>query len=172
MITVDDAHRSVRTDMLPLVRRFAVPVTLFVYPSAIGRADYALTWDQLRELRDSGFFDVQSHTYWHPNFRTEARRLAPPEYERFVAFQLEKSRARLGAELGTPIDMLSWPFGLYDAQLIALAARAGYVAAVALEGRVVTDADDLFALPRHLVTERDRGPAFTRLLARVGGSRQ
>jgi peptidoglycan/xylan/chitin deacetylase (PgdA/CDA1 family) len=63
VLTADDGHRSVYTEMYALVRRFGVPITLFIYPSAISRADYALTWDQLRELRASGLFDVQSHTW-------------------------------------------------------------------------------------------------------------
>lgn len=166
VLTADDGHRSVYTDMLPLVRRFHVPVTLFVYPSAISNADYALTWTQLRELRDSGLFAIQSHTWWHPNFRTEKRRLAPAEYERFVRTQLEHAREVLVREVGGPIDLLSWPFGIYDAELIAAAARAGYVAAVALDGRVARPTDDLYALPRFLIGERHRGAAFAAL---VGG---
>src|SRR5512135_1266930 len=50
VITVDDEHRSVYTEALPLLRRHRVPVTLFVYPSAVSHADYALTWEQLREI--------------------------------------------------------------------------------------------------------------------------
>jgi Polysaccharide deacetylase len=53
-------------------------VTLFVYPSAVSNAAYALTWEQLRELQATGLVDIQSHTYWHPNFREEKRRL--PRY--------------------------------------------------------------------------------------------
>jgi peptidoglycan/xylan/chitin deacetylase (PgdA/CDA1 family) len=165
VITADDAHRSVYEEMYPLVRRFAVPVTLFVYPSAVSNADYALTWDQLRELRDSGLFDIQSHTYWHPNFRREKARLSPDAYEQLVATQLERSRDRLARELGARIDLLAWPFGIHDAELAALAARAGYVAAVTLDARPSTPADDLMALPRYLMTEQVRGAAFARLVA-------
>lgn len=166
VLTADDGHRSVYSDMLPLVRRFHVPVTLFIYPSAISNADYALTWPQLRELRDSGLFEIQSHTWWHPNFRTEKRRLAAAEYGRFVRTQLEHSRDLLVREVGGPIDLLSWPFGIYDPELIAAAARAGYVAAVALDGRVARPTDDVHALPRFLIGERHRGAAFAVL---VGG---
>jgi peptidoglycan/xylan/chitin deacetylase (PgdA/CDA1 family) len=165
ILTADDGHRSVYTEMYPIVRRFRVPVTLFVYPSAISRADYALTWEQLRELRASGLFDVGSHTWWHPNFRTEKQRLAPAEYERFVQTQLARSREILARELGGPIDLLAWPFGIYDRDLLAAATAAGYLAAVTLDGRSARLADDLLALPRYLITDRHRGGAFSRLLA-------
>ncbi len=165
VITADDGHGSVYRDMYPLVRRFHVPVTLFIYPSAISRADYALTWEQLRELQSSGLFDVQSHSYWHPNFRTEKAHLSPAAYEAFVTWQLERSRAALERELGGTVDMLAWPFGIYDRDLMTWAARAGYVAAVSLDERPATRDDDPMALPRYLMTEHVKGAAFARLLA-------
>lgn len=93
VITADDGHRSVYAHMFPLVKRYGVPVTLFVYPSAISNAAYAMTWAQLEELAQSGPFDIQSHSYWHPNFKQEKRRLPADQYERLVESQLTKSNA-------------------------------------------------------------------------------
>jgi len=62
-ITVDDGHKSVYTDLSPLVMKYKIPVTLFLYPSAISNASYAMTWDQLKEIKAFGLFDFQSHTY-------------------------------------------------------------------------------------------------------------
>ncbi len=167
VVTVDDGHRSVYSDLLPVVKRFGVPVTLFIYPSAVSRADYALTWDQLRELEQSGLFEIQSHSYWHPNFKQEKRRLGADAYRRFVADQLLKSRTIIAREIGAPVDLLSWPFGIHDRELEEQAVAAGYVAAVTLEGRPARPRDDLMALPRHLVSEHDRNAVFARLLAEV-----
>ena len=66
-ITVDDGHRSFYEDALPIVRRDHIPVTLFIYPSAISNASYAMTWEQLREAMSTGLVQIESHTYWHPN---------------------------------------------------------------------------------------------------------
>lgn len=165
VITVDDGHRSVFTDMLPLVRRYDVPVTLFLYPSAISRADYALTWEQVRSLADTGLFDVQSHTYWHPHFWREKRRRTPDDYTRFVVFQLARSREVLAERLGARVDMLAWPFGIYDDDLVGAAVAAGYVAAVTLDRRPASAADRLLALPRYLMDDRTRGAVFARLLS-------
>jgi len=51
VIVEDDAHKSVYSDMLPIIRKYRFPVTVFVYPSAISNAKYAMTWEQLRELK-------------------------------------------------------------------------------------------------------------------------
>lgn len=74
-ITVDDGHRWIYTEMFPIILKHRVPVTLFIYPSAISKASYALTWEQIREMKRSGLVDVQSHTLWHPNFLKERARL-------------------------------------------------------------------------------------------------
>jgi len=98
VITVDDGHRSVFDEMLPIVRDRAVPVTLFVYPSAISNATYAMTWTELASLRETGLFDIESHTYWHPNFKLEKRRLDTAAYHRYeiVRRSLEEARRRTG----------------------------------------------------------------------------
>lgn len=171
-ISVDDGHRSVYTEMLPLVRRYRIPVTLFIYPSAIANASYALTWAQLEELRDSGLFDIQSHTYWHPNFKQERRRLAPAAYRDFVRMQLVKPRQVLARRLGIAADLLAWPFGIYDDELIAAAAEAGYVAGFTLERRHPRAADRPLALPRYLMTDAVGMAAFQSLLAAGAGARR
>jgi peptidoglycan/xylan/chitin deacetylase (PgdA/CDA1 family) len=164
VITVDDGHRSVYTEMMPLVRQHPIPVTLFIYPSAISNAAYALTWEQLAELRAGGWIDIQSHTYWHPNFFRERRRLDPGAYTRFVDMQLERSRQVLEKGLGGRVDLLAWPFGLQDAYLRERAARAGYVAAFTLDRRPARSGDDPMALPRYLITDGVSGKAFAAIL--------
>ena len=166
VITVDDGHESVFTDMLPVVREYQVPVTLFIYPSAISNASYAMTWKQLDTLRGTGFFDIQSHTYWHPNFKTEQRRLSRAAYRTFAAMQLIKPRTVLEDKLGVEADLLAWPFGIYDDELIGMACDAGYIAGFTLDRRLVTGHERIMALPRFLVTDSATGRAFTSMLPR------
>jgi peptidoglycan/xylan/chitin deacetylase (PgdA/CDA1 family) len=163
-ITADDGHRSVFTDMEPLIENYRFPVTLFIYPSAISNASYAMTWEQLANLKATGLFAVESHTYWHPNFHVEKRRLAPDAYRSLVDSQLVNSKQVLERRLGVKVTMLSWPFGIYDDDLIAAARKAGYIAAVTIERRQVRPGDNLMALPRFIVTDRDVGKRFESLL--------
>lgn len=166
-ITVDDGHKSVYTDLAPLVKKYQIPVTLFLYPSAISNASYAMTWDQLREMKVFGLFAFQGHTYWHPNFKKEKKKLSPADYEKFVEMQLTKSKEKLEKELATKVDMLSWPFGIYDEDLIRKAAEAGYVSAFTIERHHAKISDPIMALPRYLITSSDKGKVFHKIL---GGS--
>lgn len=95
VIAEDDAHKSVYSDMLPIIKKYRYPVTVFTYPSAISNAKYAMTWEQLRELTKTGLFDVQSHTYWHPNFKKERRKLSQAALDAFVMTQLKIGRAHV-----------------------------------------------------------------------------
>jgi len=165
VITVDDGHRSVYDVLYPLVKQYHIPVTLFIYPSAISNASYAMAWDQLRELRDTGLFNIQSHTYWHPNFKQERKRLTPAAYQKFVATQLQRSKAVLEKRLGGNIDLLAWPFGIYDDTLMEQAAQAGYVAAFSIDGRQTDSGDKPLSLPRFLMTNGHQGRLFENLVA-------
>ncbi len=166
VITVDDAHRSVYTELLPIAVRHRIPITLFVYPSAISNAPYAMTWQQLSELQATGLFDIQSHTYWHPNFMREKRRLSSDAYRRFADTQLVKSKQILEAHMGRQVNLLAWPFGLHDRELEERAREAGYVAAFSMESKPAGSSDNPMALPRYLITSAVSGRAFIAILER------
>ncbi len=172
VITADDGHKSVYTEMLPLIKKYHIPVTLFTYPSAISHVSYAMTWDQLREIKKTGLFDVQSHTYWHPNFKRDKKRMAPAEYEKSVEMQLKKSKEKLEREIDVKVDMLAWPFGIYDDHLIREAVEAGYIAGFTIERRHTDTSDSVMTLPRYLMTDADRGKIFERVLEGNSPSRE
>ena len=160
VITADDAHITVYTEMLPLVRRYGIPVTLFIYPSAVSNASYAMTWEQLQELKQTGQFDLQSHTYWHPNFKKDKKKLKPAEYQKEVDTQLSKSKTVLEKHFGTTVDLLAWPFGIYDDELEKDAAKAGYVAAFSIDRRHASKSEKIMAEPRYLMVNGDGTKGF------------
>ncbi len=164
VIVADDGHESVFQYMLPLVREYHVPVTLFIYPSVISNASYAMTWDQLKELKKTGLFDFESHTYWHPNFKKDEKKMPRAEYEKSVFMQLNKSKTVLEKELGVHIDMLAWPFGIYNEYLMEKAKEAGYVAAFTIEAHHAAEGDQLMKLPRFLLVNADKGKVFERIV--------
>jgi peptidoglycan/xylan/chitin deacetylase (PgdA/CDA1 family) len=164
VIAADDGHRTVYTEMFPLIKKYGIPVTLFIYPSAISNAPYAMTWEQLREMKQSGLVEIQSHSYWHPNFKKDKHRMKPDEYGKFVDMQFSKSKEKLEKEVGGKVDMLSWPFGIYDRELAEKAVKAGYVAAFTIERRHSVMADNIMAIPRYIMTDENKGKTFERMM--------
>ena len=168
VLTADDGNESVYTEMYPLILRYRAPVTLFIYPSAVSNSRTALTWEQIAEIEQSGFVDVQSHTFWHPDFHVEKRRFDAAGYEKFVRNQLALSKTRLEVHVHHPVDLLAWPFGIYDAQLEGWAKEEGYVAAFSIDRKPVRLGENGYALPRFEITDADRGARFAKLILGEG----
>lgn len=165
-ITADDGHRSVYSDMAPIVKKFKIPVTLFIYPSSISKSEHSMTWEQLAELKKSGLFDIQSHTYWSPNFKTEKRRLTPDAYRVFVDKQLLGSKKAIEAKLGGTVDLLAWPFGIYDTELQEAAKKAGYIMAFSIDRRPATPKEHPMAQPRYMILDRDAIAGFINIFTK------
>ncbi|MGR8930526.1 MAG: polysaccharide deacetylase family protein [Gammaproteobacteria bacterium] len=172
VITVDDGHKSVYTQLLPVVQRHQIPVTLFIYPSAISNATYALTWEQLQALLQTQLFDIQSHTLWSPNFKKEKKKLSPDAYRTFVDDQLRKSKAKLEKKLGVTVDMLAWPFGIYDDALEVAAEKAGYIAAFSIDRRHADITENIMSQPRYLMVNGDGVNGFAAIIAGKAASRK
>jgi peptidoglycan/xylan/chitin deacetylase (PgdA/CDA1 family) len=164
-ITVDDGHNSDYADLFPRLRRYHLPATLFIYPSAISNASYALTWPELSEMAASGLIDVQSHTYWHPNFHVEKAHRSADDYSSFVGMQLSRSKDVIMRHTGQPVDMLAWPYGIVDAQLEQAASAAGYRFAFTIGDRAAQSGTDPLALPRLWISDSDRGARFAAKIA-------
>jgi len=164
VITADDGHKSVYTYMLPLIRKYNIPVTLFIYPSAISNASYALTWAQLQELQKTGLFDMQGHTYWHPNFKHDKKKLTAEEYQKLITTQLNKSKAVLEKKFGTPVDLLAWPFGIYDDELEKAAEKAGYTMAFSIDGRPTGKSENQMAQPRYMIVHQQSMKDFAAIM--------
>lgn len=167
VITADDGWESVYTYMLPIAREYHIPVTLFIYPLTISKGAHALTWNQLKELQKTGLFDIQGHTYWHPNFKQEKKHLTPIAYQKFVHNQLANSKKVLEDKLHKPITLLAWPFGIYDDNLENEAAKS-YVMAFSIDDRSASKSEKSMAQPRYMVSEGRSMKAFAALMNSAG----
>lgn len=164
VITVDDGHRTQIEVMAPMLAPTRWPVTLFIYPSAISNASYAMRWEQLKQMQATGQYTIQSHTYWHPHFVKERRQQPPADFERFARTQLLKSKTVLEDRMGKPITQLAWPFGIFDEGVMEMAASLGYQASMALGNKPCTAADPMQALPRYLMVDEFSGKRLRHLI--------
>ncbi len=151
VITVDDGHISVYSDLAPIVKKYKIPVTLFIYPSAISNASYAMSWEQLSQLEKTGFFRVESHTYYHPNFKQERKKLSDKDYQTLLNRQIAGSKKRLEDKMAHEIKYLAWPFGIYDDELLKYAKEAGYDVAFSIDAAKAVSKKEMINQPRYMV---------------------
>ncbi|MDX2016980.1 MAG: polysaccharide deacetylase family protein, partial [Planctomycetota bacterium] len=119
LITFDDGWAHQYTDALPIMERFGLRATFFVYTNGAnaGRAGGYMSYDDLRDILRRGG-DVQSHTVSHPMLS----RLALMDLDR----ELSASKRELELKLGRPVEYLAYPFGDVDERVIEATRAAGY----------------------------------------------
>ena len=129
-VTFDDGFCSVIENALPELANRAIPSTHFVVAGALGqRPDWEITAtdnataheqvmsaDQVRHL--AKLVTIGSHTLTHPFLPTvtemEARR------------QIGESRRILRSLTNRDVDVFSFPYGAFNAELVRWCAEAGY----------------------------------------------
>jgi peptidoglycan/xylan/chitin deacetylase (PgdA/CDA1 family) len=161
VITADDGWQSVYKYLVPIVKKYNIPVTLFIYPQTISQGKNAMTWDELKELQNTGLFDIQSHTWSHPNFKQERRRLSAANYQKFVERELTQAKKVLEEKMGKTISYLAWPFGIYDSFLEEQAKKAGYTMSFSIDARTANKGFRPMAQPRYMIIEDQSMQTFT-----------
>ena len=153
ILTFDDGWDVGFGTVFPILKQRHLIGTFFVCPGSIGENPGSgyMTWPQLREMT-SGGMDVQSHTVNHPHLRG-----VPPEGQQR---EFVESKARLEKQLGRPIIALAYPFGEFDAGVMARVKQAGYRCAVGIEPGYTQHASDLFCLHRTRISYGDTLDTF------------
>lgn len=164
VLTADDGWESVYTYMYPIVKKLNIPVTLFIFPGSISNEKHYLSWDQLKELKKSGLFDIQGHTYSHPNFKISKRKLSPSAYQQFVNKELSTSKRILEDKLGGKVTLLAWPFGIYNSYLENEAQKAGYVMAFTIGYHTANRSFKPMEQPRFMIVDNLANQTFKIIL--------
>lgn len=111
------------------------------------------TWNELRDMKESGIMDIQSHTMNHRLFLKQTDSIEKNR-ER-LAQSLSQSREQIEKHLNAPCNGLAWPWGRYNAEYIRLAREAGYRMLFTTNKGTNTADQDSFALNR--IAVKDRG---------------
>ena len=145
-LTFDDGYESVYQNAFPLLKKYCYKATVFLisgyagemnlWEASFGRRFRHLSWEQIREMKASGF-QFGSHTVNHPDLT----RLTRSELE----YELRSSKEKIENELNQEVKFLSYPFGRHNPLVREEAKKAGYLAAFSL---ISEKNSDLFALGR------------------------
>lgn len=111
-VTLDDGYKN-NLNVLKVFqklqdRTFKPTATLFVISDFIGRST-RLSKTELKNLAESGFFSIQSHTSTHPNLT------------KTVDFQYELGQSKKNIEkiTGKPVIALAYPYGNFNDRIVA-----------------------------------------------------
>ena len=150
IITFDDGYEGTAAVAAPLLHRYGFRAIVFVTPGEVGTPGF-MTWEQIRAIAENGFA-IGSHTMHHAYLPLLSREKAHQE--------LAESKHALERHLGRPIDWLSYPVGGYSQDIQTIARSLGYRGACTTNRGISKHDQDLFALRRIKMTDRDRHPVL------------
>lgn len=121
IISFDDGYDTNYKYAFPIIQKYRVKTTIFVVVGTVGKVletSVHFDWQQARIMQQSGLVSIQSHTYSHYDLAT------------LNAFQLERefrlSKYLIEKNLGTKCDIVAFPYGSCNQQVVDAAKRAGY----------------------------------------------
>jgi len=179
VITFDDGYASNYALAYPILKQYGLKASIAVVvrsseteiPLAEG-ASYPdvglphLTFDQMREMAQSGLIEFGSHSYdGHGNVTINAAGETGPalvnkiyfgegvlesdwEYRERIKNELVLSRQVLEKELGVAVTYFAYPYGRYNNALRQALKDAGYHIAVTTQAAQAVAGDSLLLLPR------------------------
>jgi peptidoglycan/xylan/chitin deacetylase (PgdA/CDA1 family) len=141
MITFDDDNSEQYTDAAPLLEKYGYRGAFFVDTVTIGKR-YFMTADQLKDLERRGH-TIGTHTWDHRNLAI----LTMDE----VQDQLNRSESDLEEVLGHKPLFMSYPFGAYNAEIVAELEARGYHGAFRLRDKDDPVVDPAFMIRRQII---------------------
>lgn len=139
LITFDDGHWDIATDVLPILTKYNVQATAFLISGFIGRSDF-LSHDQLKQVIQNGLIEIGSHTVHHT-----ALAHAEPSV---VSSEVIKSKQDLERDYGIRVVSFAYPDGSFDTQAVKAVRNAGYKIAVSTNPGVMQSLSNRYFLDR------------------------
>lgn len=179
-ITIDDGYLSNYEIAWPILERYHMKATIFLIGSSVGDAKYYkdtdfpitphFTWEQGKEMVESGAVDLQCHTYdlhqWAPYEKGEEIRenMLPLEdetdqtYAEALIEDLETFQTEYKREMGKRSYVLAYPGGQYSELTEEIVHDQGFSVTVTSdamrENRIITGSpESLYELGRKSVEE-------------------
>ena len=182
LITFDDGYRSVYDNAWPILKMFKIPAVVTVVCSweddktevnfdgkEIPRSKL-MTWQELRELSDSGLIEIGSHSFdLHKGIQGNPQGNMQPaavtlqwltkvqryetdaEYRQRVSIDLKRSRQEIESHVGHMPRVIAWPYGRYNTPLREMAAKLGMKVGLTLDDGANMADTPLWGLRRILV---------------------
>lgn len=143
---VDDAFRSFYDVGMPIIRRYDVPVTLFVNTDAVGTSGY-LSWDELKELAEEGV-EIGNHTANHAYLVELQPEETYQQWQKRIRDDIEKAQQQFNKHLGFKPTLFAYPYGEYSTGVIEIIKGIGFKAAFAQQSGVIHPDHNRYILPR------------------------
>lgn len=192
IITMDDGYLTNYDYAYPLLKNYNMAATIFCVGVTMGQTMYKdtgiamnphFTYEQAKEMQDSGLVSIESHTYdFHrvsldgENYRNGATQLpgeSDKEFADMFIADINRSKEEIYNHLGKDVLYLSYPQGVHSTLTDVCVKQAGIKATVTVEEGQNTlikgIPQTLYNLKRVGIFEETVGDAFIQRISQTVG---
>ena len=146
LLTVDDAFKSFYQNAWPILKENKIPFIMFVNTREISNnhPNY-MSWDQIRELRDSGLVTIGGHSWSHEYF-------VDMKLEE-VKQDIQKSHDDYKKQLKKIPDLYAHTFGETSSDIIKIIRDFNYKIIFGQHSGVISQNENINYLPRFSLNE-------------------
>jgi peptidoglycan/xylan/chitin deacetylase (PgdA/CDA1 family) len=158
VIALDDGWKSARTIAYPILKKYGFTAVLFLYTDLVESKQNPLTlnWDDVRFLKESGVFEIGSHTVTH----SDLNKLSDDQLQR----ELKDSQRIIFEKIGVTTEVLAYPNGVFDERVIKTMKNLGYKAGFTVIKGGNPFFNNPFSLNRSMVYNSEKLDHFIKLL--------
>lgn len=160
IITFDDGYSSNYEYAYPLLKKYNMKAVIFVVASRVGATDTQFkhfTWQQAREMENSGFVEIESHSYSHADF-------SKLSFSNTV-LEMRLAKYTIETNMNKKCRFFAYPYGKMNASSTLVAQRAGCeMVFVGRDANARAEDENLFELPRHTICGNQSGADIIELI--------
>lgn len=119
ILTFDDGFNGVYENAYPIAKKYNIPFTMFIIINTVEKSGY-ITWDNLKEMKESGLVTIASHSMDHNDFS----KLTVQEAVKNVKESYSIIEEKLGKQKN---KIFTYPYGLYTEEEIIKLEEEGYI---------------------------------------------
>jgi peptidoglycan/xylan/chitin deacetylase (PgdA/CDA1 family) len=105
ILSFDDGYKGVYENAYPIAQKYNIPFTMFIITNNMYMDD-VISWDNAKEMQDSGLVTIASHSMEHPEFTS----LSVEDAVNNVNNSYNIIEEKLGKQ---SIKIFTYPYGLH-----------------------------------------------------------
>ncbi len=164
LITIDDGYKSIYEYAYPVLKKYKIPATIYIYQVFVNAGKNTLSFDEIKELSENGF-EFGCHSNTHPVL-TNKKNLTDEEYIKFLEKEIIEPKKYLEKKIGVPIETMAYPYGSYSKEVHKIVEKAGYKLAFSVVPSYNTKETHKYSLKRTMIYVSTTIDEFKKILER------
>ena len=166
ILSFDDGYLSTYLNVYPLLKEYNMKIVLSIIGKSVDEfskvrdenVNYShITWDDVKEMQQSGLVEIQSHTYNLHKISKERYGCSQmaneslEHYEEFIANDINMLQEKIMAVTGNSPNSFTFPYGRYNEKLENIIKKQGFKATLTCKfgvNVIKNDPNTLYSLKR------------------------